>query len=114
MLFKLYTAVVRPYLDYACWVWNPHLLKDKEGLERVETLALRLCIKQWDIAYVDLLLHFSPADRRDYLSLCIMYKIIQSLSHLLCYELPTTYSMFNLLLVQIHFKKTHMIVLMTD
>ena len=81
VLFRPYTALVRPHLDYACEVWNPHLLKDKEELVRVKILALRLCIKQRDI--VDLLIHFNTLSLADgsYLSVCIMYKIIHGLAY---------------------------------
>ena len=51
VLFKLYTAMIRPHLDYACEVWSPHSRRDIDELERVQKLALRLCAKQWDINY---------------------------------------------------------------
>ena len=85
VLFKLYTAMIRPHLDYACEVWSPHLRRDIDELERFQKLALRLCAKQWDINYENLLYNFnlpSLADRRHYyLRLCVMYKIINELVH---------------------------------
>ena len=38
-------------------------------------------IKQWDVGYTELLSHSTPADRRHYLSLCIMYKISHCAVH---------------------------------
>ena len=76
--------MIGPHLDYACKVWSPHLRRDIDELERVQKLALRLCAKQWDINYENLLYNFnlpSLADRRHYLRLCVMYKIINELVH---------------------------------
>ena len=84
VLFKLYLALVRPHLEYACEIWSPYLQKEKEELERVQKLALRMCVKQWDAGYADLLSRFSIltlADRRKLLRLSIMYKIIHGLVH---------------------------------
>ena len=71
--------MIRPHLDYAYEVWNPHLRWDIDELERVQKLALHLCTKQWDINYENLLP--SLADRRHYLRLCVMYHIVNQLVH---------------------------------
>ena len=39
-LIRLYIALVRPHLDYACVIWDPHLKKDIDLLERVQMFAL--------------------------------------------------------------------------
>ena len=36
-----YTTIVRPSLDYASSIWDPHLEKDKESLEKVQRQAAR-------------------------------------------------------------------------
>ena len=107
---------MRPHLDYATVRCGVHI----RGTGTCPKTCLASVSKAMDIAYyVDLPFHFSLTDRRDYLNLCIiMYKIIiiiiyglayfhQNIfipkSSTICYELPTTYSMLNLLLVQIHF-----------
>ena len=49
--------------------------KDIDQLERVQKFALRMCAKQWDVDYTDLLTHFnlpSLANHRHYLSLSTM------------------------------------------
>ena len=81
-LLQLYLALVRPHTEYASQVWNPHLQKDIGQLERVQKFALRMCAKQWDIEYTDLLNYFnlpSLVNRRRYLSLSTMYKIVHNL-----------------------------------
>ena len=39
-LFKLYISLIRPSLEYACQVWNPHLSKD---IEKVQSLLSGMC-----------------------------------------------------------------------
>lgn len=81
-LFQLYLALVRPHTEYASQVWNPYLQRDIQQLERIQRFALRMCAKQWDLGYDDLLNFFnvpSLVDRRKYLSLCTMYKIVHNL-----------------------------------
>ena len=71
--------MVRPHTEYASQVWNPHLQKD---IERVQKFALRMCAKQWDLGYAELLNLFnvpSLMHRRKYLNLCTMYKIVHNL-----------------------------------
>ena len=38
----LYTSLVIPHLDYACVVWQPHLLKDIRALEAAQRRVTRL------------------------------------------------------------------------
>ena len=54
-LLQLYITMVRPYLEYAAQVWDPHFVKNIEKLEKVQTFALRMCLRQWDCGYNDLL-----------------------------------------------------------
>jgi hypothetical protein len=78
-LLQLYISLIRPCLEYACQVWNPHLVKDVEKLEKVQKFALRLCVKQWDLDYSSLLFVCNVptlATWRKYFNLCTMYKII--------------------------------------
>jgi len=78
-LFQLYLTLVRPHTEYASQVWYPYLQRDIQQLERVQKFALRMCSKQWDLGYEELLNLFnipSLDDRRKYLNLCTMYKIV--------------------------------------
>ena len=41
----LYKSVIRPHLEYACQVWDPHLLKDYiQLLEGTQKFVLKVCI----------------------------------------------------------------------
>ena len=78
-LLELYSVLVRPHLEYAAPVWDPHLTKYTNKLESVQKFALKMCLKQWDLGYQDLLdLSQLPTleNRRLYLKLCTLYKII--------------------------------------
>ena len=80
-LLELYSVLVRPHLEYAAPIWDPHFIKDTNKLESVQKFALKMCLKQWDLGYQDLLdLSQFPTleNRRLYLKLCTLYKIIHS------------------------------------
>ena len=83
-LKQLYLSLVRPHLEYACQIWDPHLVKDQKMLENVEKFGCRLAAHHWDASYQELLELFElqPLEqRRLYLKLGMMFKII----HKLCY-----------------------------
>ena len=42
-----YKCLVRPQLEYACQVWNPHLIKDILMLEAVQKRAARWIHSKW-------------------------------------------------------------------
>ena len=53
-------------------------------LERVQKYGLRMCSKQWNAGYTDVLSLFkipTLSDRREYLSLCTMFKITQEMMY---------------------------------
>ena len=69
-----------PGLTYS--EWDPHLQKDKVMLENVQKFGLRICARQWDLGYNELLSNFhAPTlqDRRLYHKLCNIYKIVNNL-----------------------------------
>jgi len=95
-IFRLYIALVRPHLEYAAQVWNPHLEKDIRCLEKVQKFALRICIKDYHETYENLLDSFkvpSLQNRRIFLSLCTFYCIKNKLVYFPCGTvLPPTIS----------------------
>ena len=81
-LLQLYLSLVRPHLEYGCHIWDPHLQKDRLLLENVQKFGLRVCARQWDLGYEELLSNFcvpTLQDRRLYHKLCNMYKIVNNL-----------------------------------
>ena len=78
-LLKLYLSLIRPHLEYAVQVWNPYLAKDIQKLEAVQRFALRMCLKQWNSSYTDLLRESEVpelTERRKFLNLMYFYKTI--------------------------------------
>ena len=78
-LLKLYLSLIRPHLEYAVQVWNPYLVKDIQKLEAVQRFALRMCLKQWNSSYTDLLRVSEVPElieRRKFLNLMYFYKTI--------------------------------------
>ena len=43
-----YRTQVLPLLDYGCVLWDPHLSKHKQQLEKVQLFATRMASKQWN------------------------------------------------------------------
>ena len=82
-LLKLYQSFIRPHLEYSAVVWNPHLKRDIEALEKIQKYALRVCFKSWDSNYEDLLSMASLPSLRErcmQASLCHLFKIINGLT----------------------------------
>lgn len=42
-----YTSIVRPCLEYACVVWDPHTKKDIDNLEKIQRLAVRFIYNRY-------------------------------------------------------------------
>ena len=82
----LYVAFVRPHLEYAVPVWDPHLIKHTELLEKVQKFALKVCTKSWDSSYSSLL---SQTDlprldqRQVQLKLSFLYQLVNNLAYTL-------------------------------
>jgi hypothetical protein len=89
-LLHLYKMLVRPLLEYASCVWEPHLRKYINSIEKVQAFALKICLKEW---YVNYDTPFEAASiltlvkRRQYLEQCHLYSIVNGLSS---FESPPT------------------------
>ena len=80
-LLQLYISLVRPHVEYAAPVWDPHAVQDIQSIESLQKFALRTCSKQWDCGYSELLDAFnlpSLENRRLYLKLCHLFKIVHA------------------------------------
>ena len=74
-----YISLVRPHLEYASPVWSPHLTKDIQALERVQTLMVS---HNWKANYQELLslVDIPTLERRRLeLKLGHLFKIIHNL-----------------------------------
>ena len=78
-LFKLYTALVRPHLEYCSTLWDPSSPTVTNSLEKVQFLALKLCSKNWSSSYSSLLRKFNCptlSTRRKISKLTFLFKIL--------------------------------------
>ena len=83
-LLNLYTALVRPQLEYASPIWSPYLHKDIDLLQNIEEFALRMSTGRWHPSNFD----FTNATktipletRRSSASLCMLYKIVNDMCY---------------------------------
>ena len=71
---------MRPLLEYAVPVWDPHLVKDIHALESVQQFATKVCTKTWrDVSYSERLCILNLPTlqvRRMLQKLCLLDKII--------------------------------------
>ena len=82
-LLKLYSALVLPILDYACQIWDPHLLKDTHQLDSVQTFACRMITRNWSTSANEIQTLCSLPSlklRRSYFKLCFLYKALNRLT----------------------------------
>ena len=49
--------LIRPHLEHCPYVWDPFTIKLKQQIESVQKFALRVCLKQWNVPYCDMLEH---------------------------------------------------------
>ena len=71
--------LAEPHLEYAAPVWDPYCSSHVDALERVQKFALRMCFKNWNLEYQQLLVASklqSLAVRRKYLKLCYLFQVL--------------------------------------
>ena len=76
---RLYLSYVRPHLEYAAAVWDPHQRSLINTLERVQKFALKVSTRDWNADYDTLIRTCNiPTleERRQLLKLSILYQII--------------------------------------
>ena len=84
---KLYKALIRPHMEYASIMWDPHHCQDIQMLENTQKFALRTCCKDWSSQYTDLLGHTrlpSLASRHKQAKLSHLFKIVHGLTDCQC------------------------------
>ena len=85
-LRALYITLVRPRLEYAAKLWDPHTHCEVNKLEAVQRFTLRVVSHQWDSTYEDLLNIVKIQklqERRLKLKLSQVYNIMHGLNLLL-------------------------------
>ena len=78
---------------YAPQVWDLHLIKDIELLEKAQKFALRVRTRNWSATYAELLNSTgvpSLSDRRKIVKVCHMYKLVYQLTDSECSSTPNT------------------------
>ncbi len=80
MIKKIITALLRPTLEYAAVVWNPHLKKHIEKLEKVQRAATRWVPSLRDLSYEERLKKLqlpTLTERRERGDMIMLYKCVQ-------------------------------------
>ena len=75
----LYTTLVRPILDYASTIWNPHHVGNIRELENIQRKATKLIPTLQNLPYSDRLQSLnlpSLSYRRNRMDLIMTYKIL--------------------------------------
>ena len=93
-LSRHYVSLVRPHLEHAAPVWNPYLAKNINSLESVQRFALKVCLKQWNTPYCQLLnLSCLPdlSTRHKHLSICYCYDILMVFMYIPTFRLYLTH-----------------------
>ena len=88
VILKMYKAIVRPH---PAQVWLPYMVKDIQLLEKVQRFALRICSRNYNLSYEELLdLYKIPSlqNRRS----CTFYNIIRGFVFSPPHSLPLVFN----------------------
>jgi hypothetical protein len=92
---RLYTAYIRPQIEYAPEIWSPHLVKDFARIEKIQRFFTRMVLRKCmlpDLPYKARLKFLgleTLENRRKIFDLSMMYKILTGRTHLNPYSLFT-------------------------
>ncbi len=81
MVKKIITSFIRPTLEYAAVVWNPHLKKHIEKLEKVQRAATRWVPSLRDLSNEERLkkLQLPLTERRERGDMIMIYKCVEGM-----------------------------------
>jgi ribonuclease P/MRP protein subunit RPP40 len=91
---KLYTTYIRPHLEYAVQVWNPHLKGDIECLEKVQRRATKVSESLKHLTYEERLKRLNLTtleDRRTRGDMIEMFKLTKKLETVNWHVEPNTF-----------------------
>ena len=82
MFHTLYVSLVHPHLENASQIWNPHLIKDIQALEKVQRRATKLVPELQHLSYGDRLFAINLPSllyRRRRIDMITVFKIVHGL-----------------------------------